>query len=265
MKYLIINGSPHKHNTWSVVMEAKRVIEEMDAESTFSEVQLSELNLPFCTGCSNCFRKGGEYCPHKDIMNEMIAKLDEADGVIVATTTFNCRETALLKNFLDHLCYMLHRPRFFTKKALVVTTVGGFGGGATIKSVSGTLCGMGMNRCYGLCIRSISWNAYNMSAKHKQYIQKKAGEFCADVISGKMHYPVSSVLIPYNLFRGMSDIYKVGEKFATQDGVYYQDSYRRTHVYDQQIPLLPHQKLMGTCFYTIGKMSGKHMIVTYHK
>jgi len=92
MKYFIINGSPHKGNTWKLV---------------------------------EC-----------------------ADGIIIASATFNIWETGLLKNLLDHLCHLQHRPCFLGKKALVLTSVGGVGGAGTIKSVTGTLYGIGFNRCY---------------------------------------------------------------------------------------------------------------------
>ncbi|WP_409069976.1 hypothetical protein ACFLKB_12625 [Clostridium sp. FAM 1755] len=35
--------------------------------------------------------------------------------------------TGLLKNSIDHMSYNFHRPRFFTKKALVITTTAGAG------------------------------------------------------------------------------------------------------------------------------------------
>ena len=189
MKYLIINGSPHRGNTWTVVQAAMKRIKELDANYTAEEIHLMEARIPFCTGCSNCFRLGGEFCPHRDIMSEIQTKIEAADGIIVATTTFNCRETALLKNFLDHLNYLLHRPRFFNKKALVVTTVGGVGGNATIKSVTGTLRGMGFNKCYSMFIRSVSWNDYRINTSDQKKISREAEKFYTDLKSGKMHYP----------------------------------------------------------------------------
>jgi len=78
MKYLIINGSPHKGNTWKVAKSAMENIKKLDSESTFQEIHLLDLKLPFCLGCSNCFRKGDEFCPHKDIMTEAINKINWA-------------------------------------------------------------------------------------------------------------------------------------------------------------------------------------------
>ena len=265
MRYLVMNGSPHKGNTWSVAKSAMEQITKLDPNSSFEEVHLLDLNLPFCIGCSNCFRKGGETCPHNNIMSDMIQKMNWADGIIILSTTFNCRETALLKNFLDHLNYCLHRPLFFTKKALVITTVGGVGGGSTIKSISGTLRCMGVNRCYGIAIRSISWNAYIITASAQKKIDKIAEKFYKDVSSHKLHYPNTGVLIPYNLFRGMAKNYESGSEFETKDGEYYNDPYRKRHVYDSKVPLLLHQRMIGTMFFLLGKIGSKNMVVTYKK
>ena len=265
MNYLLINGSPHRGNTWKVAESAMENIMTLDSSCAFQEVHLLDVNLPFCLGCSNCFRKGNEFCPHKDIMTSLIEKINWADGVIVVSTTFNMRETALLKNFLDHLNYLLHRPLWFTKKALVVTTVGAVGGDSTIKSISGTLTGMGFNRCYGIAISAFSWNDYQISPKTQKKIDKKSTDFCRDVQSGRMHYPSTDVLIPYNLFRGMAGNFVKGSKYETKDGDYYTDDYRKKHVYERGIPLLPHQRLFGTLFYLIGKASSKSMEVTYKK
>jgi len=65
MKILIMNGGPHRGNTWLLTEEAKRFLLEIDENILFKEIHLSDIGLPFCTGCSNCFRKGHRTCPHR--------------------------------------------------------------------------------------------------------------------------------------------------------------------------------------------------------
>ena len=62
MKILIMNGSPHRGNTWRLTQRVKEMIHAWDETVEFSEVHLMDVNLPFCTGCSNCFRRGHQYC-----------------------------------------------------------------------------------------------------------------------------------------------------------------------------------------------------------
>jgi multimeric flavodoxin WrbA len=46
-----------------------------------------------------------------------------ADGVIFATPVYVMNVSALMKTFIDHFSYIYHRPRFFDKKALLLSTI----------------------------------------------------------------------------------------------------------------------------------------------
>lgn len=50
-----------------------------------------------------------------------------ADGVIFATPVYSMNVSALLKTFIDRLFYICHRPLFFDKKALLLSTTGALG------------------------------------------------------------------------------------------------------------------------------------------
>lgn len=265
MKYLIINGSSHKGNTWKLVELVISNIKQLSPESSFEEIQLLDLELPFCTGCSLCFRKGHQYCPHYKIMKVLIEKIDESDGLIFATTTFNMQPTALTKNFIDHICFMLHRPYFFNRKAIIISTVGAVGGKQAVNYLAGTLKGIGFNRCYRFPFSSFSWNDYNPDDKAKIKCKQWAIKFHNDVSSRKMHPPSFAELIPYNLFRGMSIWYAKGTEYETEDGVYWLEPQRAKYTYDKSVPVPILKKMFGHIFYYIGKTAGRFATVTYKK
>lgn len=264
-KYLIFNGSPHKGNTWQLAELIREALQEISPESTFEEIHLAELGLPFCTGCSVCFRKGHEYCPHYKIMRDIIGKIDESDGLIFAATTFNMQPNAMTKNLIDHLCFMLHRPHFFRNKAIVISTVGAVGGKSAAKYLAGSIKGFGFNRCYVYPVSSYSWNNYKPSEKTKTRCKKLAEKFHMDVSSQKMHAPSFDVLIPYNLFRGMCLAFVKGTEYETQDGVYWTDPVRAKKTYEPSIPVPIYKKLFGSLFYFIGKAAGRFVTITYKK
>ena len=265
MKFLIINGSPHKGNTWQIVELVKDYIQQKDNSAVFNEIHLVQENLPFCCGCSNCFRLGHEKCPHSGIVMKIIKAIEEADGVIIASTTYFRRETSILKNLFDHLCFMTHRPHFYTSKALVITTTGGVGGKAAAKSISSFLKSIGFNRCYLLSATSLSWNDYKIKDKTKSKFCKVTDKFYKDVVSGKLHSPSCLLLIPYNLFRGMSLAYAKGSEYETQDGVYWTEKCRIRNVYDSSVNVTLYKKPFGQLFYLIGKIAGRKITVTYRK
>jgi len=265
MKILIMNATPHKGNTWAAMCVIREEILKNNPDVEFDEVHLSELNLPFCTGCSMCFRKGMGYCPHCDKMKDIFTKMDESDGLIMGATTFNMAPNALAKNLIDHLCFFIHRPHFFRNKAIVVSTTGGVFADKTVKYLAGTLMAIGYNRCYKLPIATRSWNDYQPDEKARNKIKRVSLEFYGDVASGKLHSPTVGILIPYNLFRGMCLGSIKGTAYETEDGNFWADPRRATSIYDSAVKVPFYKKPIGSLFYLIGKTAGKFMTVTYKK
>ena len=267
MKILVIDGCGRKGNTWSVVECAMNEIKEKYPDVEFEKLELAKINLPFCIGCSNCFRLGHEKCPHYTIMNGIIQKIENADGVIICSTTYNWSETGYVKNLFDHLCFMLHRPYFYKEKALVITTAGGTGQKKAAKRIASTLRGIGFNRCYNIALASVSWNAYTLNDKHKKIISNKAIMFARDVASKKLHSPRLLNIIPYNIMRGMGQNYAKDSEYPTEDGVWWTDPERSNSPYFPQIKMSLFKKVFGNMFFVIGKKLGstKKMLITYKR
>lgn len=222
MKILVINGSPHKGNTWRLTEIVMAQIKGLDKTVKFTEIHLSACNIPFCTGCSLCFRKGHRFCPHNQYIQPIMDKIEESDGVIFAASCFQGAVPALGKNFTDHLAFLIHRPRFFAKKALIISTTGGVSADCVTKSLANTLAGWGFNKCYQLPVVALSWNDYKPTEKHLKKASKVAKAFYLDLKSKRLHPPRIGVLIPFNLFQAMSKDYAPGTPYETPDGVFWQ-------------------------------------------
>ena len=122
MNYVIINGSPRRKNTWMMVEQAKK-----NLNGNFEEIHLMKEKIPFCNGCFKCFMEGEEKCHHHEKIKEILDKIRQADGIIIACPVYALNVPGLLKNFFDHTAYLYHRPEFFTKKALVIVSTAGAG------------------------------------------------------------------------------------------------------------------------------------------
>ena len=118
MKYLVINGSPRKKNTYSVITQAKT-----NLEGEFEEIHLLKENIPLCVGCYKCINESERKCPHFGKVGPIIEKIMECDGLIIGSPVYAMNVSALLKNFLDHTAYLYHRPEFFTKKAFLYSNI----------------------------------------------------------------------------------------------------------------------------------------------
>ncbi|MEN6329034.1 MAG: NAD(P)H-dependent oxidoreductase [Methanobacteriaceae archaeon] len=118
MKILAIIGSPRKGNSYKLT----RLIEERlknKGPIDFEYLFLKNTNLATCIGCHQCIKKGENSCPLSDDRDFILTRMKEADGVIFVSPVYMFTITALMKNFVDHLAFLVHRPVFFNKPAMI--------------------------------------------------------------------------------------------------------------------------------------------------
>lgn len=119
MKILAVIGSSKKGNTSELVKYFERKIKEKD-NVEFEYLYLSDYNIGFCTGCHNCIFIGEDKCPHYQIVKNIEDKIISSDALILASPGYMFSVTGILKNFLDHVAYNCHRPKYFDKKAYLI-------------------------------------------------------------------------------------------------------------------------------------------------
>lgn len=119
-------GSPRKGDSYKIIKTFEEKLKTLD-KVEFEYLFLKELNLGYCHGCCICMAKGEDFCPAKDITLEIRRAMLASDGVIFASPVYAHQVTALMKNFIDHFSYVFHRPCFFDKSALIISTTGGSG------------------------------------------------------------------------------------------------------------------------------------------
>lgn len=208
MKITIIHGSPRKGNTYAATQVLK------DEMAKHGQVEWVEFFMPqdlpdFCRGCENCFRYGENKCPQSSKTLPMLEQMISSDGLIITTPVFVMRETAAIKNFLDHYAwiFIVHRahPSMFSKKALILSSTVGAGTKDAIKAVKISLKFWGVNKIDSFAFKTFGdrWN--EMKAKKKDkiagQIQNKAKAFHKEVASGKKHRPYPIFWLIYHVRR----------------------------------------------------------------
>lgn len=99
MKILAINGSHRSgQNTDYLINEALSAAAELGAETEV--IELSEKNVEFCVGCNRCLFKP-ECSIQDDDMEEIKAKMLEADGIIFASPDYFSNVSGRMKCFMD--------------------------------------------------------------------------------------------------------------------------------------------------------------------
>ncbi len=101
MKVVAFNGSPrHQGNT---AMLLRRACDELEAAGVETElVHLSGRPFRGCTACYQCFARRDRRCAlNGDFVNECIAKMIEADGILLGSPTYFADLTAEMKALVD--------------------------------------------------------------------------------------------------------------------------------------------------------------------
>lgn len=110
------------------------------------------MKIPMCTGCFNCILKSEEKCPHYESIKYINDKITWCDAMIITSPVYSLQISGQLKNFIDHMSYNFHRPKYFNKKALIITTTGGVRAKEIANYIKEVLTFWGINTTYKLPI-----------------------------------------------------------------------------------------------------------------
>lgn len=117
MKVLIINGSPRRDGNTTVSLDEMVKIFEADGIET-ETVQIGSMDVRGCIACGSCGKTGK--CVFDDVVNELAPKLEEADGLVIASPVYYASANATLIACLDRLFYSTHFDKTMKVGASVV-------------------------------------------------------------------------------------------------------------------------------------------------
>lgn len=170
-------GSPHKGRTHDIVEQFERKLKEL-GDVDFKTVSLKDVDLKYCRGCGVCLEKGEEYCALKDDRDPLLAMMMEADGVVFATPVYSLQVTALMKNFLDRLAFIFHRPCCFHKSFIPIAVQGVYGVKGVLRYLDEVAHFWGFKTCPGLGL-TVPWEKPLAAEQQKidVKVQKAARSF----------------------------------------------------------------------------------------
>jgi len=101
MKVIALNGSPRTNGNTSILIEA--VLAELRKEGIETEqIQLGGKRIHGCTACMKCFENQNQRCAvGNDMLNDVVEKMIEADGIIIGSPTYFSNVTAEVKALID--------------------------------------------------------------------------------------------------------------------------------------------------------------------
>ena len=100
-KVIAINGSARKDGNTAILI--RRMLAELKNEGIETElVQLAGRKIRGCTACMKCFENKDRRCVlDDDIVNDCIAKMTGADGIILGSPVYFTDVTAEMKALVD--------------------------------------------------------------------------------------------------------------------------------------------------------------------
>ncbi len=121
MKILAIMGCSKNGSTTEIVRYFEKTLTKSE-ECEFEYLYLQDYLTDFCTGCHNCIFIGEDKCPHYDQVKVIEDKMLNTEVVLLATPGYMFSVTGIMKNFLDHVAYNCHRPKYFGKKIFLISS-----------------------------------------------------------------------------------------------------------------------------------------------
>lgn len=107
MKVLLINGSPNAEgNTYQALSEVSKALNGDGIETEM--VWIGKKPIPGCIACNKC-RETGVCVFNTGVYSEVLAKLPEADGIVVGSPTYYAGPNGSLCALLDRVFYSLSR------------------------------------------------------------------------------------------------------------------------------------------------------------
>jgi multimeric flavodoxin WrbA len=195
-------GSPRKGESYKItqlVEERMKGLGEVEFEYLF----LMNSGLKQCVGCHACINLGEDACPHKSERKVIEEKMSKADGIIIVSPVYCQNVTGLLKNFFDHIAFMWHRPRYFHKKVMAISS----GGGQfkeTLKHMEQNAKAWGCDFVCSLGVPHLDALTPKYKEKALKDINKKASLFFNKVKEKRIVNPGLGRLIWFNIWKGNS-------------------------------------------------------------
>lgn len=118
MKVLLLNGSPHeKGSTYTALHEMEKIFGENGIETEL--IHVGNQAIRGCIACGFCGKNGK--CAFDDLVNEVAAKFEAADGLVVGSPVYYASANATIVALLDRLFYSARFDKTMKVGASVVS------------------------------------------------------------------------------------------------------------------------------------------------
>jgi multimeric flavodoxin WrbA len=203
-KILAIIATPTRDEGYTY--KTVRALEESILEQSAAEVEylyLADLQLGGCQGHLTCVKSGEKSCPFYGDVHILENKMAAADAVIFASPVHCFNVSTLMKNMVDLFVYQMHRPAFFGKKAVVISTAAGAGQKDVLKYLRKTVAIWGFEVVGKLGTHAGLFDEPPYKPKLKKAADKVAGQLIGALQRNSLPQPGMAELINFRVWRSV--------------------------------------------------------------
>ena len=116
LKVVFVNGSPNpKGSTWRSMVEISKALHE---EGILVEwIHVGNRPVRGCMGCNACRESGLGRCIYgDDVVNVAIARMEQADGLLIGSPVHYAAASGAVTSFLDRMFYAANAKKAFYGK-----------------------------------------------------------------------------------------------------------------------------------------------------
>ncbi len=203
----LLGSSRGDGNTARTIRLFREKLEQACAERGVSldveEISLARPRLEFCLGCRACFDRGEDYCPLKDGLLGIRDKMLWADTLVIASPVYVEDVSGHVKNWIDRLAFLCHRPALYSKCAWLITTSGSRSTKHTLRTMSVALTTWGVKVLGGnkLFLGALS-EKEKIEEKYGPALEKAAGRLLRATQSGASADPTLFSLLAFRVQQG---------------------------------------------------------------
>ena len=123
MKVVALNGSARKDVNTAILLNF--VLDELKREGIQAElIQLAGQSIAGCRACYKCFQNKDRRCAvKKDILNDLLEKMESADGILLGSPTYFSDVSAGMRAFIERCGFVARANDYMFKRKVGASVV----------------------------------------------------------------------------------------------------------------------------------------------
>ena len=123
MKVVALNGSARKDGNTAILLNM--VLDELKKmRITTDLIQLAEHPIVGCKACYKCFQNKDRRCAvKKDYLNEILAKMESADGILLGSPTYFSDVSSAMRAFIERCGFVARANDYMFKRKVGASVV----------------------------------------------------------------------------------------------------------------------------------------------